>query len=769
MRNRTIKPEETKRAAFGLVAWLEQTKITLPLKGVECRFKVCGDVVSVEIDQIFQQNSTRPLDCLYSFPLPTAAAVYRCEMHLNGRVVRAKVEERQAARKLAEEKKAEGYRTALVEMERDNLFTLSLGNVQPGDLVVIRFAYFETLTRLADWTSFSIPFCPGIRYIPGKPLLRAPLGRGVIDDTDQVPDASRISPPRIDALHPDAAYLSVEGIVEDPLGEVKDISSPSHPVMVRNGKGNSTVAIADLAAVPDGDFVLRWTEMMVGEVKPTGWLARRNGETFALVRMRAPENVTAANDYAQDFYFLIDRSGSMGGVKWEKAVQSFRAFLGVLGAQDRVWATFFESSVRDLAEKPLPAKDVIEDRSVKKLESLGVAGGTELLPALEHVIPKIAKFSADRPASLILITDGQVGNEGEILQALARHAKLQVHVFGIDFAINDGFLKKLAAQHHGTSCLLSPRDDIAGAVMRLGNRLRRPVLTAIRIEGGWESAAQELPDLHAGEILSLPLKAKSGNDASTKTLRLSAQIPGGGGKEYDFELLESDAEAVSLLWARRRIDFYLAQGDSQGAISLAKASNLVCEGAAFIAWDETEKVPVSTEEVYQPSLITEMFVGGWAAPAKAYALCELTRESPPPGAVQRFAMQRPSGSESQDSLLKRLRRGLHLEPQPDTDWERCRRKLEQDILFQTPAGQQLLELLERWLRARPEEVDARRRRVVELQVKLERAFGRPAADRLDILHQWLDQFITDDFKHKALELFCQMDQNQSHVGKPLMG
>ena len=30
---------------------------------------------------------------------------------------------------------------ALVEMERGNLFTLSLGNVQPDDIIVIRFAY----------------------------------------------------------------------------------------------------------------------------------------------------------------------------------------------------------------------------------------------------------------------------------------------------------------------------------------------------------------------------------------------------------------------------------------------------------------------------------------------------------------------------------------------------------------------------------------------------------------------------------------------------
>src|SRR2546421_11913572 len=129
MKNRVVNPPTPARSAFGLIGWLEQTKIVLPLKGVECSFEVCGDVVSVEIDQIFHQTSGQALDCLYTFPLPASAAVYRWEMHVNGRLIRAQVEERERARELARKKKEAGHRTALVEMERDNLFTLSLGNV----------------------------------------------------------------------------------------------------------------------------------------------------------------------------------------------------------------------------------------------------------------------------------------------------------------------------------------------------------------------------------------------------------------------------------------------------------------------------------------------------------------------------------------------------------------------------------------------------------------------------------------------------------------
>ena len=43
----------------------------------------------VELDQIYHQNADRPLDCTYTFPLPAGAAVYRCEVHINGRGIRA--------------------------------------------------------------------------------------------------------------------------------------------------------------------------------------------------------------------------------------------------------------------------------------------------------------------------------------------------------------------------------------------------------------------------------------------------------------------------------------------------------------------------------------------------------------------------------------------------------------------------------------------------------------------------------------------------------
>src|SRR5437773_2907646 len=105
MRNRVADLSTPKQTQFGLFAWLEQTRIILPLKGVECRFAVCGDLLDVEIDQIFHQKNRQPMDCLYTFPLSLGAAVYRCEMRVNERVIRAKVEEVERAREIVREKR----------------------------------------------------------------------------------------------------------------------------------------------------------------------------------------------------------------------------------------------------------------------------------------------------------------------------------------------------------------------------------------------------------------------------------------------------------------------------------------------------------------------------------------------------------------------------------------------------------------------------------------------------------------------------------------
>jgi Ca-activated chloride channel homolog len=584
-------------SSFGLVAWLEQTRVVLPLKGVEARFEVTGSVVRVELDQIFHQSNSQPLDCSYTFPLPAGAAVYRCELHINGRVIRAKVEATEQAEKIYREMKAAGRRAALVDSVRENLFSLALGNIQPGDLVVMRFAWFQRLDRVGDKLRLSIPTCPGVRYIPGRILQWEIPGRGPVAGTDQVPDAARLLPPRIDQLHPDAAYFSCEGSL--PAADVMagSVVSPSHSALVREAGERLGVSLLGLTHVPDRDLVFSWQETAARQLQPQSWRWTDGREAYVLAQLRAPAEVAIAESYNQDFYFLVDQSGSMQGVKWERTCEALQAFVGLLGQQDRVAVTLFESSYHDLVPVPQPAPVLAAEPGFRQLVRRGTLGGTELLPAARHVLDQISRHSSKRPATVVLITDGQVGNESTIIEEFHRRPTLTVHTFGIDVAVNDAFLKRLAQQQGGGCWLQTPNEDITGTIAALGDRLRRPVLTNLDFLGGWDVAPQRVPSLHAKEILTVSLCGPV-----NASLEIYGRNSEGGERRIPVSLMETRNEAIWLLWARERIGELLASGLKAEAIALAKRSNLICEGAAFIAWDEAEQVVIAREELVQPAM-----------------------------------------------------------------------------------------------------------------------------------------------------------------------
>ncbi len=602
--SRMIVPPQLQPKSFGLFAVLESKRVILPLKGVECDFSVFSGIGEVSMTQIFLQENDRAMDCEYLFPLPADASVYCCEADINGRTIRAQVREREEARRLAAEKKAAGFRTALVEAERENLFTLSLGNVQPGDLVTVQLKYFQTLRSLAGRPSFEIPFCPGIRYIPGTPLLRSNRGKGVVDDTDQVPDASRITPVRIDAEHPDAAYIDVRGTLDGKFVSESDVVSPSHTIDVNRTGDQLRVGLCDKGEVPDRDFVVRWTEKNPEAVATRAWLRQNDGEMFALMEIRAPNNAPMERAPV-DFYFLVDRSGSMQGEKWNKAAQALQSCMKVLGPADRAMITLFETHFQDFAERPLSVHELLEDRQFQSVVNLGTGGGTELRPALAHVLEVAAKHSAHKCKNLILITDAQVGNDSAIVELMKPARDFPVHCFGIDVALNDSLLLALCRQQGGTFHSLNPNDDIEGAVTALGKTLGQPVLLDLQLSAGWELADAVLPNLYAGQIHYVSARysqcAEASGRSNAPALELKARTAGGQPVSIALDQQTATLEAPYLHWYRSRIQRLIADLDHDAAVALSVKSNLICPLTAFIAWDESEKVPVASHQLVQPA------------------------------------------------------------------------------------------------------------------------------------------------------------------------
>ena len=608
-----MKSRQIPTEPFGLEAWLEKSRIVLPLRGLSVRADVAAGFADVEVDQLFEQNNAQPLDCRYLFPLPADSAVYRCEMRVNGRVIIAKTEKRSEALKLFKQAKARGRRAALTESERDNLFTLQLGNLQPGDVVLMRFAYLQPVQRLRERRTLRIPVNPGVRYIAGQPLLRENSGPGPVDDTDLVPDASRITTPRIAADHPDAASLHASVRLRGAGDFTDSVSSPSHPIVIRREGEDLLAALAIDGNLPDRDIIFTWNEKCPAVPVVRAWLdENRRG----LLEIRLPASVSptpgsklhapSAVDIP-DVYCLLDRSGSMGGDNWTGACKALAAFVPRLHPDTRVWLALFESTVRDYESKLIRAADINFGVDGSAIYTIGVDGGTELVPALEHLRAKKRAHSGEHPAAVLVITDGQVGDEYGAVMA-AKKIGCPVHILGIAMTANDG-LDALAKETGGRAIFLAPGEDIAGAVERFAPVLRAPVVTGLTMPPGWTTADETpLRDLcEADDIVVAISAAKDARD-----LDIGGRTA--AGTSWSFVPERQTMPKAGLIWARSRIRSLDASDREDEALVVAKEFNLLSSDAAFIAWDEAEQVPVAQSEIIQPALEVEEDVSACMAP-----------------------------------------------------------------------------------------------------------------------------------------------------------
>jgi Ca-activated chloride channel family protein len=576
---------------------LERT--ILPLKSVHYRFAVRGGVAEVELTQIYRQENVAALDCEYLFPLPADAAVFHCQATIDGRVISARIEERNVARNLAQTMKAQGFRTLLVESERDNLFTLGLGNLQPRDVVEVRLSYLQPLRRNAGANTLDLPVCPGIRYVPGNPMGGFNLGKGTVDDTDQVPDASRITPPRIAADHPDAAFVTLEGSIDADLVDGA-ISSPSHQLAQNRHDDTVAIALVQGGQVPDRDLALRWNEPVRTVTTQRGWSSRSRGIDYALVEVRAPAEAESTGAVAQDLYFLIDRSGSMQGLKWQRAVEALHACVNAMSPDDRAMVTFFETAFKDLHFGPMAAALLRGDQRFREILARGTGGGTELAPALGHVLELVRRCSAGRPAAIVIITDAQVANDARVAAALREHPRLPVHCFGIDTVLNDALLLDLVRQQGGTFHAFQPTEDIPAAVAAVARTLQQPVLVNLSLSDGWELATRAIPNLYAGQVAFVSVRWRGAEDPSE--LRIFGRDRWNESVILRAKLEPVDGAFPYLAWSKAKLVTLLADGHELAAVALSKDANILCRLTAFVAWDEAEQTARAYHSLVQPPM-----------------------------------------------------------------------------------------------------------------------------------------------------------------------
>ncbi|MFB4305465.1 VIT domain-containing protein [Actinomadura sp. GTD37] len=633
-------PETEPPASDRGLGALNTDKGNLPLDTVEAHASITGLAAGIEVVQGFRNPFDMPLEATYIFPLPDRAAVTALRMEAADRVIEGTLKERGRARQDYDQAIAAGRRAAIAEEDRPDVFSMRVGNILPGERVTIRLKLDQPLPHeSASSATFRFPLVVAPRYIPGAPVDGDRAGPGVADDTGAVPDASRISPPVLLPGFPNPVRLAITADI-DPAGlPLTRIRSALH-VVSEEGDGDRTTVRLQPGERLDRDFILRLDfaphetaalSLIPDEPPATPPVSGHSpaaapapGETATIssvsgdVEGEGTFNLTVlpAGDAVprpRDVVLVLDRSGSMRGWKMVAARRAAARIVDTLRGEDRFAVLSFDSVIerpRDLGADLVHGTDRNRFRAVEHLATLDARGGTEMLAPLDEGCRLLADSARDRV--LVLITDGQVGNEDQLLAHLEPRLRgVRVHTVGIDQAVNAGFLNRLASIGRGRCELVESEDRLDEAMESIHHRIAAPLATGLTLHAeGLEIVPDSVAPARLGALFpGVPLViAGRFRGSPSGTLSVRGTAADGTAWEQRATGTVSAVSAAASIWARAHLrdleDRYTVGGPGdleQRIVQTSLRFGVLCRFTAFVAVDSRVVTDGETpHQVVQP-------------------------------------------------------------------------------------------------------------------------------------------------------------------------
>ncbi|MBI1356328.1 MAG: VWA domain-containing protein [Acidobacteria bacterium] len=574
------------------------TQRLCPLEHTAVRARISGHLARVDVTQRFKNPYDEPIEAVYVFPLPAAAAVDEMTIRVGERTIRGRIERREEAQRIYEAARDRGQLAALLDQERPNIFTQALANIRPGESVEVNIRYVETLVYDAGSYEFAFPMVVGPRYMPGDPTGKQ--AGGFAPDTGQVPDASRISPRPVPPGMRAGHDLSLE-IELDAGVALRGLAAKSHEILVeRPAPTRAVVRLKEQAVIPNKDFVLRYDVAgeEIGDV--TMAYQDRRGGYFSLV-LEPPRRFTVEDVTPKELVFVLDVSGSMSGFPIEKAKETMKLALDGLYPRDAFNLITFAGETKVLFPQPVPATAANLAHAQKFLDSRAGGGGTEMMQAIRTALEP--SDASERVRIVCFMTDGYIGNDMAVLDEIRKHPNARIFSFGIGSSTNRFLLDKMAELGRGEVEYVSLQDDGSAAARRFHERVRNPLLTDVQLdfEGLEVSEAypQRLPDLFSAK----PVVVTGRFAAPAKgTIVLRGKVSGEAWQRripVDFSTGLDRHDVVATLWARAKVadlmqqDFAGIQGGSprpeirEGITQLGLDYRLMTQFTSFVAVEES--------------------------------------------------------------------------------------------------------------------------------------------------------------------------------------
>ena len=436
------------------------------LQSVSAKGKLQGLLLEMTIRQQYKNSTKKTLETVYTFPMGWGATFMDLSVEIGGKRLSGVVTEKKEAEDRYEQAISDGDAPIMLEKNSDGLYTVNLGNLKPGEDAVIEYSYTQLLRFEEGHARLTLPTTIAPRYGDSD---EGGIKKHHTTQTDFLVE------------YPFTLSLLLSGGMEKAT-----IECPSHQVQITQQEDGVEVNLARSGFL-DRDFILN--------------LSKLENQSFFIVtpdKQIGPEGCTVLASFCPpalanqketnaDIKILVDCSGSMEGDSIESAKRALHHVLSHLREDDRFSYSLFGSRVKhEFSSLKAVNQFNIGTASLLVSNTEADMGGTEIEEAL---LSTFKLKGTEKKADVLLITDGEVWDTSNIIAA-AKNSGHRIFAIGVGTSPAETLLRELAEMTGGACELVSPKEDIETAIVRMFNRIHLQRAKEIEINWGTDEAPE---------------------------------------------------------------------------------------------------------------------------------------------------------------------------------------------------------------------------------------------------------------------------------------
>ncbi|CAF0838136.1 unnamed protein product [Rotaria sp. Silwood1] len=470
---------------YGLICPLSGELV--PLKAFHIRAQLVDITAEVVLYQVYHNSSSVPIEAKYVFPLDENSSVCGFEAHINNKIIKGVVKEKEQAKREYREAIEKGHGAYLMHQEQPEVFSVSVGNLPANCEVIIKITYVAELSIENNDIIFRLP--AKVASWQSKQALEM-KDQTILPSINLEQDNSSMK----------SVEFSLKASIRMPY-EIIKLFSPTHRLRRKITDCLAMLEFVDNILL-EKDFILSITLKSVNlprmlnetyvssDTNTNNQSIDENSQACMLTFYPKFEMMINSNEYVE-IVFIIDVSNSMDGKHVQQAKQLAHLFLTNMKTDDKNIVFNIVTFGSDNDECfPIASQNTKENIDKAKhfvLHSLDHRGNTDLFSVLRQyaLLPSSSKLGRQ----FILLSDGHINDLQSILTLLENQSSMRhdrLFTCSIGDTSNKHNLRQLANRINGGGLITvfdsNFRSRWRTKVLQILEHIQQPCVTNVSID-----------------------------------------------------------------------------------------------------------------------------------------------------------------------------------------------------------------------------------------------------------------------------------------------